>query len=383
MNLKEYDIAIKQSLADCGVVHLRGEMTTDADLDFYVSRKDIDIVITNLKKEQFYLASKDDDKLLFQKIIGRDVIKIDLALGFDYIFRKVPGISFQQKFLESYLENPAEYEVDFNAVRYLFMERKQEKYLSYLKNNRREIISRDLFKKSLASIPFKTNVSSKSIINRLDHSKRVRVFPFLKFKHQFRYLLYHLRVATSIMGSGRSVAVIGPDGCGKSTMVEFLDRMPGTKSIYMGSNYYILGNVYSKISKNSYLLFRAAKFFAIYIENWLKIGRILTWKIRGKTVYIDRYPSYQYFLTEKRKKWILNLLYYRLFPKPDITMVLFCSEKTILCRKNELTASEIHKTYEALSESLKNLKNVFWIQSENLNESIGQLLDLVRKHASR
>lgn len=383
MDLLQYDIQIKKALADIGAVHLRGILTQDADLDFFVCPEKAGDIVETLLSQGFFKVRDNDGKIQLQKILPEEVVRIDLVLTFDYIFETVPSVRMRQEFLDAYLSNPAELEVDFNALRYLFMERKQKKYLRYLTENRQEIIERDSFKRPLNINPFRNNISSESILDRVARSSKINVFPFLKLTHQIRYFGRQFRKGLSVFGSGMSVAVIGPDGSGKSTVVGYLKQTPWARSVYMGSNDYLFGNVYSKVSKRSFLPFRVGKFLAIYLENWLKVGRIYLHKLRGKTIYLDRYPSYQHFLQKGKIRWLFDLFYGKLFPKPSVVIILSCSEDMIIRRKNELTAQEIRMIYQAFKNYFGDSQNVYWIENGDLNKTVGEVLGKVREHANR
>lgn len=383
MDWLQYDIQIKEVLEGVGAVHLRGNLNQDIDLDFFVSPEKADDVVQALLTQGFFKVIENASKIQLQKILADQVVKIDLELNFDYIFETVSSACFRQDFLDAYLPNPAELKVDFNAVRYLFMERKHKKYLRFFTENRLEIIKRDSFIRPLSINPFRKNVSSEAILNRVGRESKIKIFPFLKFAYQLRYIGSQLRRGLYVCGSGKSVAVIGPDGSGKSTVVGYLNQTPWARSVYMGSNDYLLGNVYSKISKRSFLPLRVGKFLAVYLENWLKVGKIYLYKLRGKTIYLDRYPAYQHFLQKGNMRWLLDLCYEKLFPKPNIVIILSSSEDTIIRRKNELSALEIQMIYDAFKSYFGDSKNVHWIENDNLNTTVGEVLGRVREYAKR
>lgn len=383
MDLRLYDARVKLLMHRCGAIHVRGHLGKDADIDFYVNPNDAKGVISTLSDEGFFEAGSSPSKMKFYKVLGVCVFKIDVAYDFDYIFRRVSGIRFKHDFIERYLSDPERHALTFNAIRYLFLERKNPKYLNYLKQHRDAIIDNNSFFEPLHSSPFSRSLTTEKILAGIEKANAISIFPYLNLGRKSFYIKQRASDVFSILGRGRSVAVIGPDGCGKTTVIGALNEFPRVRSVYMGSNKFIFECLYAGISKESLVVFRAWKFFMTWFENWVKVGKVWLHKLMGRTVYLDRYPAYQYFQQPKKFRWLYHLAYGRLFPKPNLTIVLFCPEDVIRTRKKELSSGEIRAIYESFRLHIGCSRCVVWVTNEDLNETVKEIVKISSNHAAR
>ena len=170
---------------------------------------------------------------------------------------------------------------------------------------------------------------------------------------------------------GSMIAVVGPDGAGKTTFIELLQRelirclvkdardvrvihfrpriLPNIKRL-------ILGNKFDEHAENfsnphraapagllSSLLRQTYYWFDYVIGYWARIRRQC---VSGKVIIFDRY-CYDFFVDPRRSRIqlpaVVRLAFLRLIPQPDIVFFLQTDAQTIFTRKSELTLHEIER----------------------------------------
>lgn len=200
--------------------------------------------------------------------------------------------------------------------------------------------------------------------------------PTLKGRwHEFTRKIYRVLKPT-----GLSIALLGPDGCGKSTLNECLQQslapaFRGVKFFHLRP--YLLPNLNAS-SKAPALTPHADKprgtaasivkllfFFMDYMFGyWLKIRPL---KVRSQLVIFDRY-YHDILLDPIRYRygaplWIAKLVG-QFLPKPDLFLVLDASAEIIQTRKQEVSLSETKRQYNAYLTFAKNRKNCAVINAE-------------------
>jgi len=157
-------------------------------------------------------------------------------------------------------------------------------------------------------------------------------------------------------GMGLSVAVIGPDGAGKSTLVEGLERtLPlRTHTIYMG----LTGG---KLQRAQALRVPGLVFAATAAVLWIRYLRGRLYQADGQVVLFERYaldgavPSGMSLsrlqkLSRSAQRWIL--------PNPDLVLLLDASGHTMFGRKGEYSPATLEvwrAHYQGLEDSVRNL----------------------------
>lgn len=140
---------------------------------------------------------------------------------------------------------------------------------------------------------------------------------------------------------GLSVAVIGPDGAGKSTLIEGLERtLPlRTRKIYMGLTS-------PKMVRAQSLRFPVLIFPAQVAVLWLQYAKGLLYRAAGQIVLFDRYAldgavaagttlSAWARLARRIQRWVV--------PMPDLVLLLNVSGQTMFERKGEYDANTLEQ----------------------------------------
>lgn len=168
---------------------------------------------------------------------------------------------------------------------------------------------------------------------------------------------FHLRKKSN-SAKYRLVLFMGPDGSGKTTLIKLLAESTPQKfkMLYMGNpgerharsigikaQGYIWRNWVNKTRSSSPLglLSRIiCHLFRIY-NLWAQIIKCLL-RNPNLTILLDRY-TYDYFLrnTHTRFYGLQKIIYYYLFPKPDLIVSLIGNPEVISQRKAELSAEEV------------------------------------------
>lgn len=182
-----------------------------------------------------------------------------------------------------------------------------------------------------------------------------------------------LRIQRYVKRSGL-IVVLGPDGSGKSTIVEHLCNVKGRRcgSIYLSPGYneriHSESYFYKSISvwltrmQNTYkknsIIGVCVRIFGkliVYLELLHRFTAI-TWDLSGDgSVICDRYP---WDMQARFPSKVHRLMFFHLFPKPRVAILLIGDPNTISMRKNENTVSEtlrMQNEYDALSKDVSHV----------------------------
>jgi len=208
---------------------------------------------------------------------------------------------------------------------------------------------------------------------------------------------------------GLSIALLGPDGCGKSTIAELLRKrveitrytgaeiyhghfgflpelkvlkkllplhhggeiekkpLPGTENIGMDEPHSIVRSfVYIVYYSIDFALSR------------FSVGKAVS---SGKLVIFDRWFHDFFFQRKHRRvpRWLLWLIAWPL-PKPDLTVFLFADPHVIRNRKPELTVEEISRELSILSRLREGFNGAVSLRTDRpAHETVEELEGIIRK----
>lgn len=212
-------------------------------------------------------------------------------------------------------------------------------------------------------------------MNKYSFKQSFGIYYFRYWFDQVKRAIYRIKYPV-----GMSVALLGPDGCGKSTLFEKLSYLcwgsfHGIEKKYfrprlfknMG-HYNVLNPTEESptntnphgVSRDSFLksLVRYSFYNIDFVLGyWLKIKKM---EIKKKLVVFDRY-YYDYYVDMKRYKYNLPKWFPKFFgwliPKPDLVFILDGNTEVFFERKKELPIEELRRQileYRNLSNIIKN-----------------------------
>lgn len=183
----------------------------------------------------------------------------------------------------------------------------------------------------------------------------------------------------SLKRRGKLVALIGPDGSGKTTVADELNKNFGFKTVYGGWKHHILPtaklqSAFGKTKKGREMVakakekrkkskkssvFREFSLLHFFFEHLIRYLLRAYPKLRkNKNVVVDRY-FYDIFLQDPKAftSRVINLCL-KVFPKPDLIVNLYNKPEIILKRKKELTKAGIAIQQERIAKLSKKIKIV-------------------------
>ncbi len=175
-----------------------------------------------------------------------------------------------------------------------------------------------------------------------------------------------------IAKGGISLAFVGPDGSGKSFIIERMSPIGVTRTIYMGDHYCILQGLYNQIMHIPSPWNRFVYLFYC-IENIFRRLKVAVWRRLGYIVLIDRFPGTNRNVAQAGILGLLNTLTYKMFPKPDLIVFLYVPPEVIFSRKQELSLREIAKIQTKLKNLLSRSRHLV-LDTQNLDPSLNMLL---------
>ncbi|WP_456457106.1 hypothetical protein [Nitratifractor sp.] len=335
------------------------------DLDFLLLKKrkkeDLKDFLISIG---FILFYEDPFKLNFKKYEKTKLIDVDIDLDIDTLFVRqfFYDIYTSDELKQKYFENPQKYKKCVNTIRYILLLRGfNKKYLDFFIKNREFIEKNDYCLEHLNKSPFRRTFKDFDTFLKVMQRKK-EIFLYVKSK----YLIQYFKVKF-FKKRGKVIAFIGIDGSGKSTIIDILRRDFGYKAFYLGDRSVKFSNLY----KMKFL--KPFSIFIQYFEKLLRVAYIKLSTLRGKHIVTDRY--YFEMRKDSLKSKIYDILYNKLFIKPDVVVVLYNSPETILQRKKEASRQEI----EAFNNNIDILPftKVVKIKNDNLDVTLTKILKVL------
>jgi len=370
MTYNEYKDYLIFKLGKLGANLLRD----DQDIDFgLIEKEKKEDICQFLYEEEFVNFKNSITKMNFKKFYKGQLIDIDIDIDINNEFtqRFFYDIRIKEEFVKKYFSYPEKNDIAMNTLRYFLLLRgsENEKYRNFFLDNRDEIVLNGFYFRYINEVPLRKKINFEEFYALVNRSKST-LFKYIKYKYILYMLIFKIKNILPLRGKrGRIIAILGIDGVGKSTIVDILSKSLSCKKVYLGDK----SIKYRKIYK-----LKSIKIISIFVQYFEKLFRIVHLKLltlRGVTVITDRY----YFETENNslKSKVKSLMYNKLFIKPDVVVVLYAEPKTILKRKNEVTAKEIYEFNKNISTLP--FKNILKIKNDNLDDTLNKLLLLFKK----
>jgi thymidylate kinase len=343
---------------------------------------DLDFALNNIerKRELFiYLTSQgyictsfDLYKMNFKKFVDRKVIDIDIEFSTKYLKQYFFDIEIKREFEKEYYQEPKLHEKTMKTLRYMLLLRgKNKKYKDFLNNYSSQIQKSHFFLDKLTKNPFKKELGFDDFIKVVALDK-VALLRNIKFKYLLSLLWRKFEVVL-FLKRGKIVSIDGVDGVGKSTIIDILTDQLQKPSLYMGERDFKYENFYKR-KKSSFL-----KPISLFLQYHEKISRYLkAFKLskRSSLVFCDRYHRYSKTATSSGLTDYLNRLFFYIYPKQDVDIVLWNTSEVILSRKTEVTASYI----EDINSNLRqNYPNAVFIKNNSLDTTLNEILHQIYK----
>jgi thymidylate kinase len=131
---------------------------------------------------------------------------------------------------------------------------------------------------------------------------------------------------------GLAVAILGPDGAGKTTLARALEESLGIPALYIYGGLWRTGRLEERIAPIPGL-----RLLLILFRMTVRSARTVYHRWRGRTVLLDRFTYDAHLVTadESLRQRISALLFLKLFPEPDLVIVLDLPGEVAFARKQE------------------------------------------------
>jgi len=184
-----------------------------------------------------------------------------------------------------------------------------------------------------------------------------------------------LRSRWAMLGTGYTIAFIGPDGSGKSFFIEKLKPVGVTRTVYMGDWFFWGQKFYTAVLKIPSPYNRFIYGFYI-IENYIRLVRVLILRFMGRIVLIDRFPGTNRNIVNDGTLSRINRFIFGIFPKPDMLALLHAPPEVVYRRKQEISIEGIREIQERLNTLLAGTRYMV-LDTEQLDISLNKILTAI------
>jgi peptidoglycan/xylan/chitin deacetylase (PgdA/CDA1 family)/thymidylate kinase len=357
----------------CGGVCLSDVCPGPQDIDIVLEPKVMDLADRLLKAHGFVVDSASDFQRLYLGFIDGCGYILDLTFNFELYSRYSVGLTLSLTGQAELIKQPKLYK----ALKYI-CQRRWDK-LDAIKKEHAAICAflREPSNVEWLSLPMLAALDSTP--DELLHAIH-RPYALTKFLPRY----FRSRIVTRIgeilrrRRLGSVVALIGPDGSGKSFLIERL-RQVGLRDVqYMGDWFFRLQPFYNACMRIPSPFNRFVYVFYL-LENWLRYLSVWLRRFRGRTVLLDRFPGTNRNAAHTGMLGKINRLTYWLFPKPDLIVLLMADPQVIYARKQELSPQQIAQLQVCLRDAIATDRHAL-LNTENADVALNGLLTLILQH---
>lgn len=329
------------------------------DIDFHCKEDKIQDVLLFLKSEGFIVEKLSLEHYIFRKYFKVDILYVlDIFSNFNHItefsysykLSKTGNIAIANdsslyKIFKNYHRNFYDLisKEDYIALTLFFNKQSNFEYINI--NNKYDLLDKKA----------KTNFPNKSIFIKVI-LKKLRVFLFSK--------------------KGLGLVFIGPDGSGKTFLIDTIKKNCNSKVLYFGNYFFYFQRFYNLLLKIPtpfnrfiYLFYQLEKFF--------RFLRYYIYILRGYIVLIDRYPGTNRNILHEGFKSKINKLSFKAAPRWRIKFInLYAPPKIVYKRKQELNIKQITNYQNKLKELIEK-EDTFLFNTQETKEGLNYILKLI------
>lgn len=195
------------------------------------------------------------------------------------------------------------------------------------------------------------------------------------------------------------IVIIGPDGCGKTTVADLLARTleaDGRPVASMKFSFCIMppisfllgrskGNLASEGQRDAGMVKPLRRSRAIILAFWYGLDHLMGhWKLvtkredkREVVIFARSYHDFLYQRAYLKLPTIIPRFFLALGPQPDLVATLKRNSRTINAQKPELTSTEIEKQYARIEARLNNHKYFASIDAtDGIDSTVRQIREI-------
>jgi len=174
-------------------------------------------------------------------------------------------------------------------------------------------------------------------------------------------------IANPWKGRGLSVALLGPDGAGKSTLARAL-----SETFFFGCHEIYMNVRAEELTRVSRLRIPGLTFLSYVIRLWLRLLTAWYYQARGMLVVFDRY-TYDSRVTlggKGTRERLARSIIRRAFPDVDLALVLDVPGDTMFLRKGERVPEELEAERQRLLALARTLSNAEVLDGQQPPDSL-------------